>query len=255
MSWGSRHQVLIVGGIIIVLVFIVALIAIPTFYRAPSCTDGKQNQKEDGIDCGGPCTYLCYALLDEVKPRFTRAILNSSSLVDVVSYIDNPNANEAARGVEYTVELFNSNGTLIGTKNGVMDIPSAATVPVFIPNIYVGANVVANTFLSIATTSVHWYTYRDTRVVLKAQNIRLDTSSTMPRVFATLENPSADVLTNVKVIATVFDASNTAIAASQTVLPVIPPQGRMEAVFTWNVPFSSTPSRIDILPIIPLPRP
>lgn len=256
MSWGMRHQALIIAGIVIVLVFIAALIIIPTVYHAPSCSDGKQNQKEDGVDCGGPCTYLCTAQLsDPNPPRFARAIVSGPQAVDVISYIDNPNGSAAARAAEYTVELLDSSGATIASKVGTVDLPPAATAPIFIGGIYTGTRTVTQVFLSIATTSLHWFTYRDNRVVLSVHTIRLDTSSGIPRVFATLENPSADVLTNVKVIATVFDVSKNVIATSQTVLPMIPPQGTTDAVFTWNVPFATTPGRIDVLPVLPLPRP
>ncbi len=52
--------------------------------------------------------------------------------------------------------------------------------------------------------------------------------------------------------ATVFDAQGNAIAATQTLLPEVPPQGRAEAVFVWNEPFAVPAGRIDIVPVVSL---
>ena len=46
----------------IVILAIILIVGLPAFlllYKAPTCFDGKQNQGEGGIDCGGPCVKLC----------------------------------------------------------------------------------------------------------------------------------------------------------------------------------------------------
>jgi hypothetical protein len=49
----------------------------------------------------------------------------------------------------------------------------------------------------------------------------------------------------------VKDEQGSIIAASQTIVPVIPALGQATAIFTWNNPFTATSSQIDVVPIIP----
>ena len=41
---------------------------------AGSCTDGLQNQGEDGIDCGGPCTKTCPTCVDGIKNQSEESV-------------------------------------------------------------------------------------------------------------------------------------------------------------------------------------
>ena len=77
-------------------------------------------------------------------------------------------------------------------------------------------------------------------------------------ISATIENPTAVPKYNVKVIIVVLGSSgqsNNVIAASQTIVPSILPQGSVPIAFTWNTPFSNTPIREEILPIMPFNGP
>jgi hypothetical protein len=60
-------------------------------------------------------------------------------------------------------------------------------------------------------------------------------------------------LSNVRVIVMVRDAQGTVIAASQTIVPLIPAQGQATAIFTWNTAFSGVPASAQVGPVIPLP--
>ncbi|MEK7099845.1 MAG: FxLYD domain-containing protein [Patescibacteria group bacterium] len=252
MSWATRRRTIIFSIIVAVLLIALVSILFPVFYKAPSCTDQKMNGKETGIDCGGTCTYLCSAEVGAAAPRFVRPFSPSAGRTDVISYIDNPNKDLVAKDVHYTVELYGTDATVIARKEGITDILPGAT-PVYIPNFTSGYAVVARAFLSFDDTTIHWYRYEDQRVVPKYNFDAQIQGTTAPRIMATLTNPSAKTLRDITVVATVFDASGNAIAATQTVIPTIPPQGISGAVFTWNEPFAGVPARIDIVPVVPLP--
>ena len=57
ISWAAKKQL---TYLLFALVAVAGLIAaIWLNITAPSCTDGKQNQDEQGIDCGGVCAKEC----------------------------------------------------------------------------------------------------------------------------------------------------------------------------------------------------
>ena len=254
MNWAARRRFIILFIIGAVVVAFFATVSIATFYKAPSCSDGIQNQGEAGIDCGGPCPYLC---VDQERPPtvlFTKAIPNGAGRTDVVASIENINATAAAKNVPYTVTLYGANQVFVQQTTGTIDLPPATTVPVFIPGISSGNQNITNVFLTIDPSTIQWFTMtNDSGSKPVVSNITLGGTTAAPRIDAILSNASVLTLSNVQVIVLVHNSQNEVIAASQTLLSRIPAQGQATATFTWNAAFSSVPAAIEVIPVIPLP--
>lgn len=250
MSWASRRQLIIVSIILAVIAALVASVVIAIVYETPSCSDRKQNQDETGVDCGGSCARLCAA--DALAPRidFVRHFTNQQGRTDAIAYVTNPNRTGAIDDARFTVEVYGTDGTVLARSEGTVDLAPGATVPVYLPNVFSGNLPVARVFLTFDTVAVD--RYEDTRIIPRYNNDALLTGAGSPRVSASFTNPSAYPLRDIPVVATVFDASGNAIAATQTLLAELPPQGVAEVVFVWNEPFSAAPARIDVVPIVEL---
>lgn len=255
MSWASGRRALIIGGIAVFLLVVIGLIAYAVFHQAPSCTDGRLNQDEEGIDCGGSCTYLCASAATPPSVRFARA-LEQNGRTDVVAYIENPNA-FAARAARYTIELYDANRALVKELSGTLDLSPRdnGVISLYVPGAYTGEATVAQAFVSLDGTSFKWFRLAESLVVPVAASPVLSGADSSPRVAAVFRNPSVTTIRKAKVIATVFDAEGNVMAASQTVLPDLGPGGSAEAVFTWNEPFPSVVSRIDVRPLLAVPAP
>ncbi len=253
MSWAGSRRTLILIIIFSVIAAIAAITLIATLYETPSCADGKRNQDEAGIDCGGSCSRVCS--FDATKPvvSFVRDVPGLRGRTDVVAYVENPNAASAVKGARYTVELYSESRGLLASVKGTTDLPPGGGVPLFLPGVYEGSEVVAQAFLEFDETSLDWYRFDDTRVVPRVSDVSSSDLATTPRVRARLSNSSVTLLRNVTVVATVFGADGTAFAATKTVVPQVPAQGSAEVVLTFANPFLEEPARIDVRPIIPLP--
>lgn len=254
MSWASRRRFIILSIIGAIILAFFAIVSFSLFHKAPSCSDGVQNQGEAGVDCGGPCPYLCTA--DEHAPTvlFTKAIPSGTGRTDIVASIENVNANVAARSVPYSVTLYGVGQVLIRQVSGVVDLPPAATVPVFIPGVVNGNQQVMGAFLTIDAAKARWFTMTsDPRTIPVVSNTTLSGSNTSPRIDAILTNPSTTALTNVPAVVLVRSAQGEVIAVSRTIVPSIPAQGQATATFTWNGTFGSPVASIEVIPVIPLP--
>lgn len=254
MTWATRRRLVI--GLIVgaVLLAILAAILAYVFYEAPSCSDNKQNQDEVGIDCGGSCKYLCTAR--EIPPTilFTGIIQNASGRTDLISSVVNKNADSAAKDVPYKISLYDARGSLIKVENGSLDLPPRTTVPIFIPGITLGGQSVVRAFLEIASSSPRWVPMAtDPRIVPVVLRTTIGGTTSVPRVEATLENPSIIPISNAHVVVFVHAANGNIIASSETVISSIASQGQATATFIWNEPFASTPAQIEVVPVIPLP--
>ena len=254
MSWAARRRffiLLIIGAVVVA--FLVA-VAIASFYKAPSCSDSIQNQEETGVDCGGPCGYLCREQQQPPTVLFTKAIQNGEGRVDVIALIENKNLSAAAKDVPYSVTLYGAGQALVQKVAGTVDLPPGASVPVFVPGISSGKQKVVNVFLNIDASAPRWFSMPiDVRIVPTVFNTKQSGATTTPRIEAILTNPDLISMTNVRAIILVHNDKEEVIAASATIIPTIPAQGQATATFSWNEPFSSVPAVKVVVPIIPLP--
>lgn len=89
------------------------------FKPAPSCFDGKLNQNEEEVDCGGACEACEIKKLE--LPQATRPVsvlkLSSGKAV-LLAEVFNPNSNYAARPVAYRFQIYNRTNSLIETIEG-----------------------------------------------------------------------------------------------------------------------------------------
>ncbi len=253
MSWAARRRFVILLILSAIILAFLATVSIATFYKSPSCSDGVQNQAEDGIDCGGPCAFLCTALLQGPTVLFTKSFTNDAGRTDVVASIENKNAGAAAKNVPYRITLFGSDQVLIQEATGVLDLPPGGTVPVYVSGLVSGKQEVTRAFLTITASDVQWFTLtaRAETVPLVSGTRQTGTTSA-PRVEAKLTNQTTAPLHDVQVIVIVRDKNGNVIAASKTIVPSIPAQGEALAIFTWNSAFSDTPAAIEVTPVLPL---
>jgi len=232
----------------------VAIVSIATFSKAPSCKDGLQNQGEAGIDCGGPCVFLCVDQQHAPSILFTKAIPNGAGRTDVVASVENVNGSAAAKNVPYTITLYGAGQVFVQQVTGTIDLPPSTIVPVFVPGITSGNQKTIRAFLTIDPSSVAWYSLNAGQLLRPVVvNTMFGGATSSPRIDAVLTNGSVTAFSNVKVIVLVYDEHGEVIAASQTIVSNIPAQGQATATFTWNSAFPSTPAKIEAIPISPLP--
>ncbi|MFA5942771.1 MAG: hypothetical protein WC798_03830 [Candidatus Paceibacterota bacterium] len=253
MSWAARRRFIILLIIGAVAVAFLAIVLIATFYKTPSCTDGVQNQGEAGVDCGGSCAYLCTAQVEPPVVLFTKALDTGTGRTDVVAMVENKNKNAAARKVPYSITLYGEGQVFLQEVTGTLDLPPGVRVPLFVPGVVSGRQEVTGAFLDIAADAPRWFAVAgDSRVLPVVSDTTRSGSLGAPRIDAVLMNPSARALSNVHVIVLVRNARKEVIAASETIVPSIPADGRATALFTWNRAFASLPTLIEVFPVIPL---
>jgi hypothetical protein len=254
MTWAMRRRLIILGIIAGFIALALGIFYFTTIRTAPSCMDEKQNQDEEGIDCGGSCAYYCTESQAAASVKFVRPLTPTPGRTDVIAYIDNPNGTAAANDLHFTVELYSPTNTVVAKKEGMVDLPPASIVPVFIPDFFSGSQAVARAFITFDTPKHLWFRSAGKAVSPQVTDVRFGELD-MPRVSAIATNPSAYALSNVTFIVTLFDKEDTAIGASRTVVPSIPAHGSVPLVFTWPSSFSVGVARIEVVPVVSLEGP
>jgi hypothetical protein len=241
--------VAVIGAVVATLL---GLALIATLYEAPSCTDQKQNQDESGVDCGGSCAYLCTASLAVPIVSLQRALVQVPNRVDVIAYVENPNADAFARDVTYDVTLYATDRTVLKRGTVIIDIPPGVRVPIYLPGFFPGKGEGTQAFLTLDASTLRWSRALTKPVVFKVATPVLAASADAPRVTADIANPTLDTFRRVTTIVVVYDTVRNVIAASQTVIPELPALGEVLTTFTWTRAFTGTPSTIEVTPLVPL---
>jgi hypothetical protein len=87
---------------------------------APSCSDGKQNQNEIGVDCGGVCVDKCDKIVAQPLIVQERGFvgIGVANRVDLYSRITNPNNVFGSNKVQYEFIIKDAAGNVMATKKG-----------------------------------------------------------------------------------------------------------------------------------------
>jgi hypothetical protein len=119
-SHRKKKQILI-GTIFVILV---ALFFVGTYYafiKSPeTCFDNKQNQNEQGVDCGGVCAMICEEQIDaqDIKVVETVFVPGGNSRFDAFVRVYNPNDTAGASSFTYKIDLKDASGKVIATRTG-----------------------------------------------------------------------------------------------------------------------------------------
>lgn len=251
MDWAHKREWTVIAVLVAFVIAVLAIIGFAIFYHVPTCTDNKQNGDETGVDCGGSCTTVCSIEAQKASVRFAR-VLQQSGRSDLIAYIDNPNTNAHADRADLVLDIYRQDGRML-EKHAYLPLLANSATPLFIPGV-AGAPV-EQAFVAFASGSPMWTKGTGgAESMPKVSEVNVSGEGTAPRITATVTNPTAYPQHSVPFVVSVFRADGTIIAASQTVVPLIPPQGSAQVVFTWNEPFSEPYARIEILPLLSLPE-
>jgi hypothetical protein len=249
MSWSSSRQ--LVYGSIFLLIMLV-LVGVPSYFiffnKPQTCFDGKINQNELGIDCGGVCVKAC---IGEVIPEpiilWSRAFKVTDGKYNLVAYVQNANVNYISEPAEYSFKVYDKDNVLIGLREGYMTVPPVKSYPIFEQGLDAGERIPAKVLFQF-NQQVTWNKYGFNRPELSVSEPVLTRATTTPRIEAKVINNTLARFENIEVVVVVYGAGDNAIAASRTFVPVLQSRGEVPIVFTWPESFTQAVSKIEIIP-------
>ncbi|HUD03074.1 MAG TPA: hypothetical protein VMR46_03640 [Candidatus Paceibacterota bacterium] len=234
LTWSGRRKLIYYGVGIVVLALLAWVMWLLFFNVAPSCFDGKQNEGELGIDCGGPCSLLCADTARDPVLLWSRAFQTGPTSYTAAAYIQNNNPGAGAKNVAYSFQLFDANNNLVIERDGVATLPPITTIPIIEPNIVVGNRTVARTQFAFSNTPPAVWSKVPANSIptlsVAEQNLNADAS----RLSATVVNDTLNDAQNVTVAAVLFDSAGVARAASKSLIVDVPAKSSMPVVFTWG---------------------
>lgn len=118
MDYHFRKQLII----ILIILFVLGLIGTGVYFKyywvGPTCFDGKQNQDEEGVDCGGLCVSCERLTIQEIQTLWTKFVILGVSRYDLVAKISNPNPNFGLERFDYVFKIYDLSGGLLTERGG-----------------------------------------------------------------------------------------------------------------------------------------
>ena len=257
--WATKRQATYLG---IVLLIMFTAIALPVYFyiikKPATCFDGIQNQNEEGIDCGGVCAKVCSNASQAPLVHWQQFFKVAKGVYSAVAQVENPNINVYAKSVPYRFRMFDENNVMIAERDGTAFMLPNTIFPIFESAIQTGERVPVRMTFEFLNQTPNWQkkAYQLPQLVIIDQTLASSTaitSSSSPRVDATIQNQTDFTVSNIEVVAVIYDTNNNAIAASHTIVDQMLARSKANVVFTWPTAFGVTVSKIELTPKV-LPR-
>jgi hypothetical protein len=253
MDQRLRKQIIVgvvVGAIFVLLAFLLIMLIKP----AATCFDGKQNQNEKGIDCGGPCAKQCITIYDpEIK--FVKFFKVGQNNVDIVAEVSNKNYSLASDYIPYTFNLYDQAGQILATGSGSFYILPGKSRFVIEPNIFVSHDPARVDF---KLGGIKW---NDITTLVPNQNIQdinniqlLNQDPVLqndalgnPQLSSNIVNQSPYNFGSIEIDVVAYDDGNNIVADGQTFIYTVKANEKRAFHITWpKNTLSVMPTRFDV---------
>ena len=201
--------------VLALVIYVFYLFAI--FSQPASCFDGRRNQQEEGVDCGGSCAPCGLASVQAIATTTPQVLEIDSDRVSVIAEIRNPNIEFGAESFAYTLNIYNFDGQKIHTEFGESFIYAGEIKNIVEPLIRVPFRSVGSSELLIS--DIVWLpSIEFEKPVTQVTDVRTEITNIGVKVSGLVTNNSAFSLNNVEIIATTFNRDALRLGISRTKL-------------------------------------
>lgn len=249
-SWATKRKFIVITGLVILALVFFLIFIKPSLEQTPTCFDGIQNGKENGIDCGGSCALFCDINALPLVSVWSRSFEVIPGRYNAIAIVENQNTDTAIFSISYEFKLYDDNNVFIARRTGKTYILPNNQTAIFAPGISVGDRIPVRTDFAFTQEPLWLQTPKGLGQGLTptVTNIVMKDPFTKPALTATIKNNSRYDLTNFDVVAVLYDSNNNALGASTTFIESLAEGGSYDVFFTWQKPFNEEPVRIEILP-------
>src|SRR3989344_197066 len=239
--------------IIIIGIYLVIFLSIGTliFFAvapAPSCTDGKRNQREEKVDCGGPCA-TCPEMPNVAALAVTEqeVLFGGSGVYDVVASIANPNQEHGASTFSYAMILLNNSGEQIAERRGTTFILPSETKQIVETNIPAS---IAPSRVDVTVSDVRWEQFsgyeKPQLNIYNRQFAPISSGVGFAQVQGLLRNESSFDFNSVRIVVVLRNAAGVPVAAHKTEMRTVDAGEARDFRLIWPNSFPGDVQRLEM---------
>ena len=226
---------LIYGGFYLAIIILIGWGLYRLAVPAPTCTDGIQNQGEEGLDCGAVCGKSCPVSLLPLATPSVQLVKYDNDDSDVVVQIDNPNAVYGASMVPYVLTITDASGNTLTTRHGTTFSNPLESHYLIFPLIGL-TGTPAKADLQLDASGVQWAalaTQEGTGIEFAVRQDQLLPTASSLRYQADIVNNSKFDFNQVEVAVLLYDQVGKVIGVGSTVLSTLTAGQLRGTVIDW----------------------
>jgi hypothetical protein len=220
-------------------------------YQTPTCLDGKRNQDETGIDCGGACGQYCIADLASQPLVITdvEALAYGATSSDAIGNITNKNTKAALRSGTYTFRASDQSGAVVAEATGKFSLLPGESRTVAELGLAVPQNQI--TKIELVITDEDWVAFTDFTeppniLVVNQQFSLLAGQAGYAEARGLLQNSSPYDIRTLGIVVVVRDDTGKALSVNKTTMNTLQSGERRDFRLVWPQSFSGTPANTDM---------
>lgn len=249
MDWQTRRKVLYLLSLIFIIASITVYLLRDTIFPKPTCSDGKQNGFELGVDCGGTCALRCSSEVQPLVATWVRFIKSSEGKYDLVALVSNKNINNAVPFIKYTFTLYDEQGGVLKEVKGSTVTPINGEFPIIrlaVPLIKAPSSIA----ISFEDGPHYSVAEKSNSPTISVGAERYEIGDPF-RVYVSVRNNKRATIKDLPVNVLLYDQNNNVYAVNTTSIPQLGKEEVKEVSFVWNQPtFRDLPVRIKAYPIL-----
>jgi hypothetical protein len=240
--------------IIFVYLLIFSLLGLAIYFAVrpvPSCSDGKLNQREDGIDCGGPCQACAKPLeAEDISVKEEAFVFAGPNRYDGIVKISNPNTQYGSPLFSYKVQLKDGAGKVLTERSGTGFILPSETKYILEMNL---ESVVTPESVDFSIESINWeefFEYREKPMmgIYNRQYSPITSGVGFSEVYGLLRNESPFDFNVIKIKIVLRDGTGKAVAANSTELRSVRSSEQRDFKLIWPLSFPGEVAVTEIEP-------
>ena len=211
-----------------------------SFVHEETCTDGRLNQDEEGVDCGGACVSCLVKNRKEPEVRWARATSARAGAYDAVVEVRNPNDRVAARRIDYEFRLMDGAGNIAARQRG-RSFLYARELAHFAEFGIRATSTVSRVEFSVldADWIVSGALRPDIIAAERAYAVEDRDGARMSAVRALLQNRSLRDMADLRVIALALDGNGNMLGANGTEISEMRSDDSLPLIFSWPLVFGA----------------
>ena len=225
-------------------------IATPIYFivtARPTCTDGKKNQSEKGIDCGGPCHPCEKKIVTEdlqvIEKHFVFG--GRRGVFDTVIKIDNPNSQYGVANFDYDIILVDQDGSTLSERTGRSFILPAESKYIIEQNLHTDSNPKN---IKFEIKNIEWQKFSDYQAEpkLSIYNKNYTEKDGKNEVFGLLKNESYFDFNSIEIDIVLRDKNGKPIALGKNEMRTVNSQEQRDFKIIWPYKFLDNATNVEI---------
>lgn len=207
---------------ILLLIFIIPLISLVAIKKfSGTCDDGIKNQRETGIDCGGPCPPC--ELKEKIIVRSVHSLINRNQTFDIIAKIENHNQDLGLKNLKYQFLIYDINNVLKDKIDGeTVLFPGETRYLIKIAHSLTDLTLGKVELKIIEPKAIDWIKMETRKIKISSYNEKLLVDQDKLKMALSLYNSSSDYYPRIEIIVLVYDQSQNLLTLGRTETTIKP---------------------------------